>query len=163
MQQLDNQPSVEFAMIDSSNLKIFLNLSQCYEAEFSNLTLSMPDRNGLFEIATMPNLPYIGYIIFVDNVPIGFCVANIGAEFNDIADFYIIPSMRKRAYGYKLAEFIFKLHPGKWHVRQIEGANGATLFWRKVIGKYTNGDYEESLVTDKDWGVVTRQTFAATT
>lgn len=49
-------------------------------------------------------------------------------ETHDIAEFCITPVMRKKHRGFYFALAIFKKHIGKWKVRQIEGADGATGF-----------------------------------
>ena len=150
--------------IHHNNLKAFKNLEQSYEAEFSNLTLKMPDENGLFktEHEILPNDQYIGYLLYYNQkTPIGFCLVNISDEVKDIAEFYIVPAMRKKKFGSKLAFMIFNKHPGPWQVRQINGANHAINFWRNVIKSYTRNKYNESIVQDDHWGCVTKQQFLA--
>lgn len=145
--------------ITQQNLDIFKNLAHAYEAEFSKITCKMPDEFGLFKIDTFPFTPYIGYLLYQREIPIGFCVTNVENEIKDIAEFYIAPVMRKNNFGYQLASMIFNKHPGQWQVRQIEGADHAVSFWRSVIKKYTKNQYEESVVQDPFWGIVTRQRF----
>lgn len=67
--------------------------------------------------------------------------------------------MRKNKFGYRLATAIFDLYPGTWQVRQIEGAENAKAFWRKTIDKYTKTKFDEVIVNDPDWNIVTRQKF----
>jgi predicted acetyltransferase len=69
--------------------------------------------------------------------------------------------MRGKNFGYHFACVIFNKYPGQWQVRQIENAGAAISFWRSVIKKYTADKYEESVVSDPDWGVVTRQRFTS--
>jgi predicted acetyltransferase len=149
----------ELIIIDDNNLNIYINLARSYEAEFSSLTHKLPNEAGIFEIDTLPVAPYIGYLLYKSNIPIGFCVIEISEEMNDVAEFYIIPSMRKNKYGDSLAAKIFEIYPGKWQVRQIEGANAAKSFWRSVINKFTQNNYEEESVNDPEWGMITRQQF----
>ena len=145
--------------IDNKNVEIYLNLARAYEAEFSNLTGKLPNEFGIFEPDTMPSSPYIGYLLFKNNIPVGFCLAEINLNLRDIAEFYIIPSARKNNLGLILASIIFEMYPGNWQVRQIQGADKATAFWRKVISKQTDNKYTEAVVNDPIWGIVTRQQF----
>lgn len=145
--------------IDQQNLDIFKNLAHAYEAEFSSITHKMPDEFGLFKIDTLPAAPYVGYLLYQQEIPIGFCVANSESEIKDIAEFYIVPVMRRHNFGYQLAIMMFDKYPGQWQVRQIDGADHAISFWRSVIKKYTHNQYEESVVQDPHWGMVTRQRF----
>jgi predicted acetyltransferase len=146
-------------LISAQNMHIYNNLAQAYEAGFSSLTKKMPNEEGLFELDTIPLYPYRGYLLYHETKPIGFCVLKLGSEFNDVAEFYIIPVMRKHGLGASLAHAIFDKFPGTWHVRQIAGADSASAFWRRVITQYTDGQYIEEQIDDPDWGVVTRQKF----
>ena len=148
-------------LINDENLKVYLNLAYSYEAEFSSLTHKMPNEFGIFEPDTMPKSPYTGYLLYLKNIPIGFCIAKISEEINDIAEFYVIPAMRKNKFGCNFAISIFDTHPGKWQVREIAGADNAIAFWRKVITKFTNNEYKEAVVNDPTWGIVTRQQFVS--
>lgn len=156
-----NITELTFIQIEQHNLNTFKNLAQAYEAEFSNLTHKLPNELGLFEIDTLPCKPYIGYLLYYQKKPVGFCIADIESEIKDVAEFYIIPVMRKKNLGYQLASMIFDTYPGRWQVRQIEGAIDAIKFWQSVIRKYTQNQYEESVVDDAHWGIVTCQRFQA--
>ena len=145
--------------VNDKNLEVYINLARSYEAEFSNLTHKEPNELGIFEPDTMPIHPYTGFLLYRNNTPVGFCVVKIDDKLNDVAEFYIIPAVRKNKLGHTLATTIFDMYPGNWQVRQISGADVAISFWRKVIGKHTQNQYTESVITDPDWGVVTRQKF----
>lgn len=151
--------NLKFIEINQHNVEIFKNLAQAYEAEFSNLTHKMPNKLGLFNIDILPEAPCVGYLLFYEDKPIGFCVANVESEIRYIAEFYIVPVMRKKSLGYKLAVMLFNRYPGQWQVQQIENAIDAINFWRRVIKKYTRNRYEESVVQDAYWGRVTCQRF----
>lgn len=145
--------------IGSENLSVYMNLAQAYEAEFSNLTDKLPDEMGLFEPDTLPDEQHKGFLLLENGLPIGFCVAEVASTPHDICEFYIVPVKRRGGHGYQLAESVFKAYPGQWQVRQIEGAERAIAFWRSVIRKATNDCFEEQVVDDPEWGVVTRQRF----
>lgn len=145
-------------IITKENSKAYYNLTQAYEAEFSNLTHEMPDEDGLFKIQTDIDHEHIGYLLYDNKKPIGFMVVRMG-EVKDVSEFYIIPAKRKSGYGQSLASYVFSQHPGRWQVRQISGADSAKAFWRKVIAKITAGQYLEEVIQDDDWGYVSRQSF----
>lgn len=50
---------------------------------------------------------------------------------------------RRQGVGALAVTFVFDLHPGTWEVKQLASHPGSTAFWRKVIGGYTGGRYEE--------------------
>ncbi|HEY5260460.1 MAG TPA: hypothetical protein VIJ46_07410 [Rhabdochlamydiaceae bacterium] len=145
--------------MDPSNASVLTNLAQAYEAEFSKITLKMPDQAGVFQLDTLPEAPYVGYLFYQKEIPIGFCIVDVESAIRDIGEFYIVPAMRGKKLGAQLAFAIFDAYPGEWRVRQIEGADEAIHFWRSVIKRYTHNTYDESVVKDEHWGVVTCQRF----
>ena len=145
--------------ITESNLSKYLNLAHAYEAEFSSLTGILPDQTGIFQPGTLPSENNIGYLIYQKNIPIGFCIASLSKNINDVAEFYIIPTLRRQGLGLILAKEVFIRNPGKWQVRQIAGADQATIFWRSIIAEITNNTYTEKKVEDATWGMVTCQYF----
>ena len=151
--------SLFYQEVTEENIAILLNLGQTYEAEFSKITGKVPNEMGVFQLDTIPKHPYTGYLFYEKSVPVGFCIINTNVNPMDIAEFYIIPSKRNKKFGITFAHSIFKKYPGTWQVRQIQGADHAVKFWRRVISDYTLGNYKEEVVEDPNWGVVTKQTF----
>jgi predicted acetyltransferase len=145
--------------VDSSNLSILLNLVQAYEAEFSLITKKLPGPNGLYALDTNLDESHSAFLLYIGISPLGFCIKATQDGIHDIAEFYIVPSHRGNNLGCEFAASIFQKYSGKWQVRQISGADKAVLFWRKAIGRFTNGNYVESIVEDSYWGKVTKQTF----
>ena len=152
---------ISLASVTSENIHILLNLAQAYEAEFSAITKKKPNNDGVFVLDAMPQAPFLGYILYHAEIPIGFSVINVKSTPKDIAEFYVIPAMRHQKIGMKFAHSIFSKHPGAWQVRQIQGATNAVKFWQHTISIYTNNNYEEEIVDDPYWGMVTKQNFSA--
>jgi predicted acetyltransferase len=151
---------MEIIEVKDENIKILHNLAQAYEAEFSNLTNKLPDKNGIFKLDAEPSDENKAMLVYKNDVPIGFSIFNINPKsFSEIYEFYIIPSCRRSNYGKELAFEIFKTFPGKWVVKQIQGAEKAISFWRSTISEYTKSKYEEDVYDDSYWGKVTRQRF----
>ena len=145
--------------IDDSNYKTFFNLAQNYEAEFSRITEKCPNEDGLYQLDTEIDEFHKGYLLYENNIPIGFAVVGMHSSRNDIAEFYIIPALRKLDYGRRFAIKLFDMYFGEWQVRQIAGADDAVLFWRAVIKSYTNDNYREVIENDAYWGKITKQIF----
>ena len=146
--------------VSEQNLSTYLNLAQCYEAEFSVLTKKKPDQNGLFALDTEIAPPTRGYILYVDNVPAG--IAAIGATGDttyEIYEFYVVPFFRNEKLGTRFAHALWKMRPGNWVIKQIEGADHAVQFWRSCIKSYPHSHYEEGAYQDEYWGLVNKQSF----
>jgi len=145
--------------IDASSLACYANLSQHYEAEFSSLTGKVPGSDGLYEITPLDE-SHEGYLARQsDATPVGFVVVNVGQEYSDIAEFYVIPTHRKHGYGLDLSFHVFDLYPGAWQVRQISGADKAHAFWVAVISEYSGGQLTNGIQDDPEWGQVRIQRF----
>lgn len=142
------------------HLQILSHLMQAYEAEFSNLTEKMPDQFGRFSPDTEVDEYHDGYLLIDKNgIPVGFCIKGTVTCCHDISEFYVIPSCRQYGLGLQFAMEIFDLYPGSWQVRQIWKAEKAYRFWIKAITTYTQGDFEDSVVDDPQWGKVHLQRF----
>lgn len=144
----------------SANLPVYLNLAQCYEAEFSSLTMKKPDENGLFKLDTEIVSPVTGFICYIDNVPAG--IAAIGytdTSTYEIYEFYIVPLFRHEKLGTKFAHAIWQSLPGLWVVKQIQGADHAVKFWQSCIKNYPHTHYKEGSFLDEYWGQVNKQSF----
>jgi len=70
---------------------------------------------------------------------------------NSIAEFFIIPSFRLQRIGETIATQIFNTYPGKWMIAQLAEHNGAQMFWRTIIHRYTQGRYKEVFHNDQHW------------
>ncbi|MDG1436888.1 MAG: hypothetical protein P8P83_03820 [Rickettsiaceae bacterium] len=149
------------AAITNDNLFVVLNLFQAYEAEFSSLTQKMPNKEGVFQLDITPLVDNAGYLLYQNDIPIGFTFIDITKIPYDVEEFYIIPITRGNGFGKLLAHYIFDMHPGPWQIRQISGANLAREFWRKTISYYIGEDFKEEITEDPKWGEVTRQSFVS--
>ena len=148
--------------ITQLNASIFDALVQDYEEEFSNITGKKKDEDGKYPLDADWKAPYEGFYWIKDKVITGFCLKGKAGIFSDITELYIIPKFRHQGIGKNLAFSIFDAFPGKWQVRQIEGATAAREFWRNIVCQYTSGSFEELQFKDPYWGPVTCQRFIST-
>ncbi|WP_284619397.1 GNAT family N-acetyltransferase [Aquabacterium humicola] len=65
--------------------------------------------------------------------------------------FFIHRRWRRSGAGRRLAEHVFRSHPGCWEVGQVPGNVAARAFWRRVIGELTAGAFVELEVTEGWW------------
>ena len=132
-----------FIQIQDENLQVYQNLSQAYEAEFSPLTGSLPNTEGLYPFSTTLDEWHQGYLYYDGEIPVGFVMVNIKESPFDLCEFYVLPSHRYQKIGHQMAFFIFDTFKGAWQIKQIEGATQAKAFWQSVIKDYTQGHYKE--------------------
>jgi predicted acetyltransferase len=56
--------------------------------------------------------------------------------------------------GERIARELFDRFPGRWIVEQLVGNEPARAFWRKVVGRYTGGRFDEG-ARESRWGRMT--------
>lgn len=152
---------MEVVSVTQSNMRIYLNLLQAYEAEFSAITKKLPNQMGLFDVDTELVGATFGLLCYQDDKPIGLAAIKETEEARfEVCEFYIIPVMRNMQLGERFAHAIWQLYPGQWKIKQIANANKATEFWRKTIVN-SNRTYTESVIEDSYWGLVTQQCFSS--
>lgn len=61
----------------------------------------------------------------------------------EMAEFFIMRKYRGQGVGRQTATALFDRFPGRWRVGQETGNAPSQAFWRDVIGRYTNGQFEE--------------------
>ncbi|WP_295054638.1 hypothetical protein [Sulfuricurvum sp.] len=146
--------------ITETNAPIYNNLIQSYEAEFSPITGKKPNASGLFELDTHLGDDILGFLLIIDNTPAGIAAIRCKeSQVYEVCEFYVVPYFRKNGIGMEFAHAIWKSYPGEWEIKQIQGAEYATAFWRKTIKGFNETEYTEESYDDPYWGTVTRQRF----
>lgn len=60
-----------------------------------------------------------------------------------VSEFFVAPHARRRGVGEAAARRIFERFPGRWEILEVPGNAPAIAFWRQVVGRYTEGRFEE--------------------
>jgi predicted acetyltransferase len=69
----------------------------------------------------------------------------------DVAELFVLRRYRRRGIGERAATWLFDRFRGRWEVRQKAENVSATAFWRRALGRYTNGRFDEVLWDDSRW------------
>ncbi len=64
-------------------------------------------------------------------------------EYN-VAEFFVLRKFKGRGVGRSAATMVFDRFRGPWETMQRLDNQGAIEFWRKVVGRYTGGRYDEA-------------------
>lgn len=150
---------VQILPAQSSEKGVLENLMHLYLYDFTEFTGDDVDEKGRFvdeyldRYWTEPGR--YPFLIKVDGKLAGFVLVRDtvrpedGQVTHHIAEFFILRKYRRRQIGRYAAWKIFDRFPGRWHVAEIRENVPAQHFWRKVIGEYTGGKYEE--ITPPEW------------
>lgn len=134
----------------SAENKIFMNLFQLYDHDFSEYLDFDVNDEGKFEPYKYLDEYWIDpdrypYLIKVDDRIAGFALVRTIREgnrrYHSITEFFILRRYRRNGVGKEVAKRIFSIHKGEWEVYQVEKNRPAQSFWNKVINEYTNGKY----------------------
>jgi predicted acetyltransferase len=98
------------------------------------------------------------FLIEVDGAIAGFALVRDEAEFagagtHEISEFFVLKKYRRRGVGERVATTLFDMVPGRWEVNELASNLPAQAFWRRIIGRYTGGDFtdEEHAADREGW------------
>ena len=88
--------------------------------------------------------------VLKDDQPVGFAMVRTGqilpgrgtADFS-MAEFFIARPWRRHGVGQEAVRLIFDRFSGQWHIMEHLRNPHAIAFWRRVVGGYTGGRYQE--------------------
>lgn len=140
---------------------IIRNLMELYQYDFSEIENNDVNNRGLFGYKYLDHYwteaTRKAFLIKITGKIAGFVLINKHSyvsndkNTNVIAEFFIMRKYRKKEIGTRVAMKIFDVFPGKWEVLQTSKNKIGQLFWRKVIKKYTKGNYREVYLNNKFW------------
>lgn len=142
----------------ASQQELLRNLVNLYLYDFSAYTGEDANEKGRFEYGYLPYYwtepERSPFLILVDGKPAGFVLVRDTREgdggqiIHHMAEFFVMRKYRRNKVGQRAAWAIFDRFPGRWFVSEIEENQPAQAFWRKVIGEYTAGKFEDTRVEE---------------
>ena len=87
------------------------------------------------------------FLLRVDGQPGGFALVkrlSAAPRTHDMGEFFVARKYRRKGAGAYVAKAMFERYRGRWEVREMPTNTGAQAFWRRIIGDFTGGAYEES-------------------
>lgn len=140
---------------------ILRHMMELYQYDFSEFDNADLGPLGLYDYPWLDHYwvepERAPFIVRVDSNLAGFVLV---ARYNYLsgqkdtwvmAEFFIMRKYRHRGIGEYVARYIFSQFPGAWQVGQIYENPIATTFWRKVISRYTEGDFQERDLNSENW------------
>ena len=152
---------VSIAPVTADERALLERLVQLYAYDWSEILPAHLGGDGIFD-----GLPLDAYfadparhalVARVEGRLAGFALVDEGSRLTedlavfDMAEFFVMRGLRRRGVGRAVAFAVFDRFPGRWEVRQRDENAAATAFWRRVIGGYTAGRYEEVRWDGPEW------------
>lgn len=137
--------------VPKEDASILRNLMELYQYDHSEWDGAETDERGLYGYTYFGNYwteeGRHPFLIRADGKPAGFVLVrtppNTDGE-NRIAEFFVMRKYRRTGIGRFAAHQVFDMFPGEWQVTQFESNLTARSFWERIIGEYTNGNYEQT-------------------
>ena len=153
---------IELIEIGSGQRPVLERLAQLYMYDFSEHAHGDVTDEGRFPYMNLDEFfrrdVHHEFFIRADGQLAGFALVYEGDAFRDpdervwwMEEFFVMRKYRKLGVGERVATQLFEKFGGTWEVGQVPTNTGAQAFWRKVIGRYTGGDYEEFVLDDERW------------
>ncbi|MFS0821214.1 GNAT family N-acetyltransferase [Bacillus sp. 1P02SD] len=141
---------IQIREVSKEEEEVMHNLMQFYIYEFTKYmsTIRIKD-DGCFDRFNLDDYwtgrNHHAYFVRVDGLLAGFVLmqSETEEEPNSIEEFFIMRGYEGKGIGSNVAEQIFAMFPGRWHVRQSEKNERARAFWRNIISKSTKGNFTE--------------------
>jgi predicted acetyltransferase len=149
---MHNDLTVELHPINFSEKPVLRRLMELYQYDFSEFTGEDIDDSGEYGYRYLDHYwteeGRYPFFIKIAGKLAGFVLVRIldrreGQTTYSMAEFFVMRKYRRQGAGYEVACRIFDRFPGWWQVEQEAANLPAQAFWRRVIGEYTGGRYEE--------------------
>ncbi|MCS7055622.1 MAG: GNAT family N-acetyltransferase [Thermoflexales bacterium] len=145
--------------------RVLRALFELYAHDLSPMTGADVDEHGAFTDEDFPATwrrsrgdAFHPFLLRVQGAWAGFAFVGEGSYIRPSEDrhwlmeeFFILRKYRGQGLGRWFAVQLFDRFPGVWEVGEIYENTDAQAFWRRVIGCYTGGRFEEVLVDNAQW------------
>ena len=143
---------------DEERLKALLQL---YAHDFSEIMDIDVDDDGRFALPPLAvyfeGARHHAFLFRVGGKLAGFALVEQrsrltgDAHVNDVSEFFVMRRYRRHGVGNRAAAWLFDRFPGPWEVRERAENVAATAFWRRAIGAYIGGRFDELQLDDTRW------------
>ena len=153
---------VEILPAAPQHRSVLRHLYELYCHDFSEMTGEDVTEAGTYTgdefLANWPETSWHPFLVKVDSQWAGCAWVVTGKSYvTPVADhiwmdeFFVMRKYRRQGIGERVAVHLFDRFPGTWEVGEIASNVNAQAFWRKVVGRYTGGQFEEKVPGAEKW------------
>lgn len=155
-----HEPRVQLVPATLSNYNALHSLAQFYQYDFTEFLPGDVDADGEYPFIDVRRYLTEGhraYLARVNGKLGGFVLVRDRPEQRDrpgryLAEFFVMRPYRRLGVGRTLAFQTFDTYRGYWELAVVSPNTPAQAFWRKVVGQYTRGRFEEFTTQDNEAG-----------
>jgi predicted acetyltransferase len=168
----ENSSGVRIDLASEAEAPLLANLLELYMHDLSKafavVQLGSDGRFGYPRLASYWAEPEarFPFLIRQRGKVVGFVLAQRGSPMSDdpdvfdVAEFFVLRSVRRSGVGARAAELLWDRLPGRWIVRVSEANLGALPFWTRVIQSYAGSAATQKLCRSEpaNWHVFAFET-----
>ncbi len=151
--------NIEIQPVSYDDKIVLQRLMELYLYDFSEYDGAEINAHGVFGYPYLDNYwteaGRYPFFIRVDGKLAGFVLVSrhafLPGNEQSISEFFVMRKYRRMGVGGWAACAIFDRFPGKWEVQEEHGNPPSHHFWRRVIDRYTHGEYHETFLDDARW------------
>jgi predicted acetyltransferase len=136
-------------------------LFQLYVYDFSEMLGFDVDEDGHFHSPALDRYWSDSrchpFLVRADEKLAGFALVQQGSRLTsdesvrDMDQFFVMRKYRRHGIGARAAGWLFDRFRGRWEVREKRENVVGAAFWRRVIARYTNGQFKDVVHDDEVW------------
>ena len=152
---------VQIMPVERDHKSVLRQLLELYQHDFSEYDSADVNEHGTYGYEYLDHYwteaDRYPFFIRVDGRLAGFVLINNFCALlqapaaRSVAEFFVMRKYRRQGVGRRAALQVFDRFPGQWEVRQQKGNYPSYVFWEKVIGEYTAGQYDKGGVVTEGW------------
>jgi predicted acetyltransferase len=159
--KITHTPRVQLIPAALSDRNALHNLAQFYQYDFTEFLPGDVDEQGEYPYMDvqryLTDKGHRAYLARVNGKLGGFVLVRDRPEQRDrsgryLAEFFVMRPYRQLGVGRTLAFQTFDTFRGYWELAIVGPNIPAQAFWRKVVGEYTQGRFEEFTTQESDGG-----------
>ncbi len=151
--------NIELRTPSRSDRNLIRRMMELYLYDFSEYDDADLDEHGLFAYGDLDYFwfepTHAAYLVTVDGKLAGFVLVDNDVKLTDseraITEFFVMRKYRRHGVGTQMANELFDMLPARWEMAVVEANKSAQQFWRKTLGAYRQGVFQETALNDDEW------------
>jgi predicted acetyltransferase len=150
---------IELRTPSRSDRNLIRRMMELYLYDFSEFDDADLDEHGLFAYGDLDYFwfepTHAAYLVTVDGKLAGFVLVDNDVQLADseraVTEFFVMRKYRHRGVGRQIAHELFDKLPARWEMAVMETNKPAQQFWRKTLGAYRQGIFQETVLNNDEW------------